>query len=239
MFRLLKANEIDVRIGTSKKNNDKVITGASYLLYKDARVDMTLLDETYGEMNWQRKHEFKDGKLYCSVGIYDLDKKQWVWKEDVGVESLSEAEKGQASDSFKRACFNWGIGRELYTSPFIWINALPNEDLAKVKMRVDTIEYDKNRNIVNLVIVDNKNNVRFEMYNQPKQQPLNQNLVNELLDLGGTLQMVADYYKKNIEELNDADVKKLVDAKKRQLGKTPKQSEKEVKQEIDEIWRSL
>ena len=47
----------------------------------------------------------------------------WVWKQDVGVESFTEKEKGQASDSFKRACFNWGIGRELYSAPFIWISA--------------------------------------------------------------------------------------------------------------------
>ena len=126
-FRKLNADEIDVRIGTSKKNDNREIVGASYLLYKDARVDMALLDEEVGAMNWQRKHEFKDGKLYCSVGIYDEDKEQWIWKEDVGTESMSEAEKGQASDSFKRACFNWGIGRELYTAPFIWISALPKE----------------------------------------------------------------------------------------------------------------
>lgn len=116
-FDCLSAEDIECRIAMVKQN------GLSLLLYKDARCDMRLLDKTVGPMNWQRKHEFKDGRLYCSVGIWDDDKKQWIWKEDVGTESNTEKEKGQASDSFKRACFNWGIGRELYTAPFIWISS--------------------------------------------------------------------------------------------------------------------
>lgn len=81
-----------------------------------------MLDETVGPMNWQRRHEVKDGNLYCSVGIRN-DDGEWVWKEDVGVPSNMDADKGQASDSFKRACFNWDIGRELYTAPDIWVRA--------------------------------------------------------------------------------------------------------------------
>ena len=115
MFRDLKANEIDVRIATI---NEK---GLSLLLYKDARVDMDILDETVGEMNWQRKH-LRDN-ANCVVEIWDKEKQQWISKEDTGTESFTEKEKGLASDSFKRAGFNWGIGRELYTSPFIWIPA--------------------------------------------------------------------------------------------------------------------
>ena len=115
MFRDLNKDDIDVRIAMVKEN------GVSLLLYKDARVDMDILDETVGAYNWKREHQFKDGKLYCSVSIWDKEKQQWISKEDVGTESNTEQEKGQASDSFKRACFNWGIGRELYTAPFIWI----------------------------------------------------------------------------------------------------------------------
>lgn len=115
MFRDLKANEIDVRIATI---NEK---GLSLLLYKDARVDMDILDETVGEMNWQRKH-LRDN-ANCIIEIWDKEKGQWISKEDTGTESFTEKEKGLASDSFKRAGFNWGIGRELYTSPFIWIPA--------------------------------------------------------------------------------------------------------------------
>lgn len=118
-MRGLKANEVEARIGTVSKQGK----GLSLLLYKDARADMTILDELYGPFGWQREHEFKDGKLYCRVGIWDEKKEQWVWKEDVGSPSNMEADKGQASDSFKRACTNWGIGRELYTAPFIWIGS--------------------------------------------------------------------------------------------------------------------
>ena len=117
-FRLLRADAIDARISTVKKN------GLSLLLYKDARCDMNILDETVGSENWQRKHEVINGNLFCNVGIAvpREGSREWVWKQDVGVESYTEKEKGQASDAFKRACFNWGIGRELYTAPFMWVS---------------------------------------------------------------------------------------------------------------------
>ena len=81
---------------------------------------MDILDETVGAMNWKRSHTRDNAN--CIVSIWDSDKKEWVSKEDTGTESNTEAEKGLASDSFKRACVNWGIGRELYTSPFIWVS---------------------------------------------------------------------------------------------------------------------
>lgn len=114
MFRLLKAEEIECRPATVTEK------GVSLLLYKDSRVDQNILDDTVGPMNWQRRHSRENAN--CEVGIYDKEKDQWIWKEDTGTESYTEKEKGLASDSFKRACFNWGIGRELYTAPFIWIN---------------------------------------------------------------------------------------------------------------------
>lgn len=112
-FRKLKADEIECRIGQIKA------TGLTLLLYKDARCDMNVLDETVGPLNWKREHT-RDNRN-CIVSIYDEDKKEWVSKEDTGTESNTEADKGLASDSFKRACVNWGIGRELYTAPFIWV----------------------------------------------------------------------------------------------------------------------
>lgn len=115
MFRNLKANEIECRVQIIKEN------GVSLLLYKDARCDMKILDETVGSYDWQRDHKELKGNIYCGVGIRRHDTDEWVWKWDAGAESNTEAIKGEASDSFKRACFNWGIGRELYTSPFIWI----------------------------------------------------------------------------------------------------------------------
>ncbi len=133
MFRDLKANEIDVRVNTI---NEK---GVSLLLYKDARVDQDILDETVGAMNWQ-KHYTRDN-ANCIIAIYDKDKKQWVEKEDTGTESFSQAEKGLASDSQKRSGFAWGIGRELYTAPFIWVGS----DKCKLE---DSKRKDKYGNII-------------------------------------------------------------------------------------------
>lgn len=129
LFRNLKSDEIDVRIASIDEK------GVSLLLYKDARVDQDILDETVGPFNWQRKHTRDNAN--CIIALWDDNKKQWIEKEDTGTESYTAKEKGLASDSFKRACFNWGIGRELYTSPFIYIPA------DKVKM-FDTGRKDKN-----------------------------------------------------------------------------------------------
>lgn len=113
-IRELYADEIECRIGTIKEE------GLTLLLYKDARADQNILDEAVGCMNWQRRHTRDNAN--CIVSIWDEAKKQWIEKEDTGTESYTEKEKGLASDSFKRACVNWGIGRELYTAPFIWIS---------------------------------------------------------------------------------------------------------------------
>lgn len=114
-FRTLRADEIDCRISQVKKDG----SGLTLLLYKDARCDQNILDETVGPMNWERRHSRENAN--CTVSIWDAEKQMWISKEDTGTESNTEKEKGLASDSFKRACFNWGIGRELYTAPFIWI----------------------------------------------------------------------------------------------------------------------
>lgn len=129
IFRDLTKDEIECRVQSVKDNADAKKSGLVLLLYKDARVDMNILDETVGAEWWQREHYECKGNLFCRVGICVETKKgesvfpEWVWKSDCGVESNTEAQKGEASDSFKRACFNWGIGRELYTAPFIWIPA--------------------------------------------------------------------------------------------------------------------
>lgn len=169
-FRTLKANEIDCRVSTINQK------GLSLLLYKDARVDQNILDETVGAMNWQR-HHCRDN-ANCIVSIWDDDKKQWISKEDTGTESYTEKEKGLASDSFKRACFNWGIGRELYSAPSIWISA----EKANIvqggngkfqcydKFIVEQILYDDDRNIVALSIKNAKTNERvFLMDNRKKE----------------------------------------------------------------------
>lgn len=177
-FRTLRADEIECRVGAV---TDK---GVSLLMYKDARVDMRLLDEVVGAENWQRKHELIDGQLFCTVSIRN-EKGEWVGKQDVGTESNTEKEKGRASDAFKRACFNWGVGRELYSCPFVWVNLAQNEWKAnaygksqpRVKFHVSEIAYDDNRNVSRLVIVDDSGKVRFtfgggtpQVQAQPQQQ---------------------------------------------------------------------
>ncbi len=161
--RLLRADEIECRVAMV---NEK---GLSLLLFKDARVDQKILDETFTPFGWRRTHQSIDGNLYCTVEIWDKEKCQWIAKQDVGTVSYSEKEKGQASDSFKRACFNWGLGRELYTAPFIWIPA----EKVDIKMKgdryvtserfsVQSISYNEQREIVSLVIVNSKGYKVFE-----------------------------------------------------------------------------
>lgn len=168
-FRTLRADEIECRIGTISAK------GLSLLLYKDARVDQNILDETVGCLNWQRRH-CRDNQN-CIVSIWDDEKKQWIEKEDTGTESNTEKEKGLASDSFKRACVNVGIGRELYTAPFIWISANDAniQTIQNGKCRcndkffVEAIRYDENKNIVALSIKNRTTGKRvFLMDNRKK-----------------------------------------------------------------------
>lgn len=165
LFRTLRADEIDCRVGSI---SDK---GLSLLLYKDARCDMNILDETFGPFGWQRHHSRENAN--CIVSVYDEQKGEWIEKEDTGTESNTEAEKGLASDSFKRACFNWGIGRELYTAPFIWVPAAAcsiSEKNGKLycndKFHVAEIEY-KDGAISNLVIA----NKDTDVFTWPKSAP--------------------------------------------------------------------
>lgn len=169
VIRLLKADEIECRVSMV---NEK---GLSLLLYKDARVDQKILDETFGIFGWKRSHQCIDGNLYCTVEIRDKETGEWIAKQDVGAMSYTEKEKGQASDSFKRACFNWGIGRELYTAPFIWIPAGKAEIQSKEaqnrekkyycndRFSVSSIEYNDKKEISALVVVNGKGEAVYVM----------------------------------------------------------------------------
>ena len=179
-FRRLKASEIDVRVSTVSEK------GCSLLLYKDARVDQNILDETFGIFGWQRKHEIIGENLYCTVSVKNPETGEWVSKQDVGTESYTEKEKGQASDSFKRACFNLGIGRELYTAPFIWVNA-GDVDIVKGnngkattydRFYVSDIGYDESGNINYLVVYKQKPKVKVYTFgdNKPAEKPVNDKL---------------------------------------------------------------
>ena len=172
-FRLLKAEEIEVKI---KQVSEK---GAVALIYKTSRVDMDILDETVGAENWQSEYVEIKGNLYCGIGIKDESSQEWVWKYDCGIESRSDGEgnekKGEASDAFKRAGVQWGIGRELYTSPFIFLNlpTIANQNGKGYKLKnpfarfdVKEIEYDGSNKIAKIVIADEKGN---EVYRHPRE----------------------------------------------------------------------
>lgn len=163
-FRNLKADEIECRVSTISEK------GLSLLLYKDARCDMNILDETVGVTNWKKSYQLIDGQLFCTIEIWDEEKKQWIGKQDVGVESNAEAEKGRASDAQKRSAFAFGIGRELYTAPFIWINSSDCEIrkngkgkfVCYDKFKVSRIEISEEKIITKLEI-KKKNKVVFSM----------------------------------------------------------------------------
>lgn len=120
VFRDLTASEVECRVASVHHNSTTGRSGLQIIIYKDARVDMSILDHTVGPENWQREHYTCNDNVYCKIGIKCND--EWVWKSDCGAESNAAKEKGESSDSFKRAGINWGIGRELYTAPFIWID---------------------------------------------------------------------------------------------------------------------
>ena len=179
MFRPLTADEVECRVaqvGKSKRG-----TFAMFLIYKDARVDQKLLDEVVGPHNWKNDYAFINGSLYCTISIWDAEKKEWISKQNVGTESNTEATKGEASDAFKRAGFNWGIGRELYSSPRIIINL--NEDeyeerngtlrvKPSVKFFVSEMHCDeKTRVIDRLSISDNRGTIRYS-YTATEKQPV-------------------------------------------------------------------
>ncbi len=175
-FRLLRADEIDCRISTCNKY------GVGLLLYKDARCDMNILDESeeVGVMNWQREHKELKGNIYCGVSIYDKEKGIWVTKWDCGKESFTESEKGESSDSFKRACFNWGIGRELYTAPNMFVFAKDlnkHEEISKDKwvckdsFKVTEIQY-LDKKIVYVKVLNLKTNGEIEFGTPAKEQKI-------------------------------------------------------------------
>lgn len=224
-FRKLEANEIDCRVSTVSEK------GCSVLLYKDARCDMNILDECVGAMNWTRSHSRDNAN--CTVSIWDSEKNVWVSKEDTGTESNTEKEKGLASDSFKRACFNWGIGRELYTAPFIWVtnssckiekNPKTGKATCYDKFSVREIGYDEKGCICALDIWNNtqkKPAFRFGMTggepfkNKPVfiSVPMQKALCAELDRVGKTYEGMLEWLKiQSLEEITVEQFDKLMDS---------------------------
>lgn len=206
-FRALRADEVDVRVAIVKDMPGK--QGVQLLLYKDARCDMNILDETVGPMNWQRNHTRDNAN--CVVSLWDEDKGQWIAKEDTGTESNTEKEKGLASDSFKRACVNWGIGRELYTAPFIWVT--PPAVEIKDKKTYDRFSVREmavqNGRITHLVIWNETKNCQA----YPKKQtgtPVSQSTVNPPL---------CEDCKKPIEAHGERSAQQMAAASKAKFGR--------------------
>lgn len=219
-IRLLMAEEIECRVSTVNQN------GASLLLYKDARADQKILDETFGIFGWKRSHQCIDGNLYCTVEILDKETGTWVSKQDAGSAGKSEKdrEKSQASDSFKRACFNWGIGRELYSAPFIWIPAGRTEIqerggkfFCNDSFSVATIAYSVERIISSLSIVNSKNKVVYVMGADNSVHSVSHtqmaSLKKELLRTGVTADEVKKRYNiGNLENMPDDIYRRVMSA---------------------------
>ena len=219
IIRLLKANEIECRVSTI---NEK---GLSLLLYKDARVDQRILDETFGVYGWTRSHQMIGESIYCTVSIYNEKTGEWISKQDVGTSAFTEKEKSLASDSFKRACFCVGIGRELYSAPFIWISS----DKVKIQQRGDKfysnehfiikeIAYNENREITYLSITDSKGNTLYQYGQQKdKMEELSKEqmglLQSELKRTGVTLETVKQRYQvEKPEKMSEALYNKVMKA---------------------------
>lgn len=167
---LLQANEISCRV---QQISEK---GLSLLLYVTSRDGQKRLDEKYGPLGWQDRYEVIDGDLYCIISAWDDEKKMWISKEDVGTASYTAKEKGRASDAFKRACVKHGIGRELYTAPFIWIDSKycnikvdgSGKTTTRDKFSVNLITYTSDHKIDELEIVNQNMDIVFKKYSTQK-----------------------------------------------------------------------
>ena len=175
---LLTPSDVELRVSQIQQTNYGCYV--TLLCYKDARCDMKVLDAVFGPMNWTRTHEIINGNLFCTVSIWDEVKEQWIAKQDVGVESNTEAAKGQASDSFKRACTNVGIGRELYESPEIRFKLNDGEitmgangkPKTYAKFHVGSMNYDKELGrFTDFSVLDADGNLRFDLKADKRTEP--------------------------------------------------------------------
>lgn len=247
----LKAEELDFRVQQVTSNGYAII-----LPYKNARVDMQRLDDVVGRDYWQRKHEVINDNLFCYIGVYNKDIKEWVWKSDVGTESFTEKEKGEASDSFKRAGFNWGIGRELYEYPVIIVKLKPEEVVEKSGKLTASAKFkpndwnwtliSNNKGVPTLLkAVDSKGDLRFnytaknntttavETKSQPTEQPHKTQAEKVKVSI-----WLTDKQFEEIKGKTKADIKKYLDYYD---GKTPQKDGKVygMKKEFKEALEKL
>lgn len=164
-FRYLKPNELQIKCTDTKYKGS-----ATLLIFKDARVDMKVLDETCGRFGWQKDYKEIDGKVYCGVGILNRETNEYIWKWDTGTEGNFEAEKSEASDAFKRACFAWGLGRSLYNTPRVRIkcpDTYYQGDRLTMSFTVKSIAWDEQTDeCIDLVIVDRNGHIVYDLNNQ-------------------------------------------------------------------------
>lgn len=206
MMDYLMANEISCRVQSISEKE------LSLLLYVTSRDGQRRLDEKYGPLGWQDKYEVIDGELYCIISAWDEEKKQWVSKEDVGTASYTAKEKGRASDAFKRACVKHGIGRELYTAPFIWIPAsqckiVKNGDKfsTKDKFFVNFITYTSDGRIDELEIVEQDMNIVFKQYPTGRIDDIKYKVLLEKLEEAEvSMEIVVDLF--HVNTLKELDV---------------------------------
>ena len=207
MENLLQANEISCRV---QQISEK---GLSLLLYVTSRDGQKRLDEKFGELGWQDRYEVIDGDLYCIISVWDSEKKMWISKEDVGTASYTAKEKGRASNAFKRACVKHGIGRELYTAPYIWIPSnycnIKTDSNGKTSTRdkffVNRISYTSDRKIDELEIVNQNMDVVFKQYPSQKIDDIKYSvLLEKLKEAHVTMESAAELFR--VDTLQELDI---------------------------------
>ena len=224
MAKLLTKDQIEVKIKQVKSN------GVLMLLYKTARTDMDILDELYGPENWQSDYREIKGNLYAGIAVRDHETGNWVWKWDCGIESRADGDgnekKGEASDAFKRAGFKWGIGRELYTAPFIWVSTdvvpVKSDDRGHCqlanpfeKFYVSHIEYNDKNEISKLTI--SGKGARVVWSNAPIALPEPTPAVIDEINKCDELPQIAAILRKYKNTYNNDALSRLATARKQEI----------------------
>lgn len=195
-IRPLRANEVECKVA---KVTEK---GCQLLIYKTARTDMDLLDETFGAENWECEYREIKGNLFCGIRVYFDERSIIKW--DCGIESaFGDKEKGEASDAMKRAGFKWGIGRGLYTAPFIWVNAADIKLVPKGgsyttydRFSVDEIEYNEDHEITYLRIKNDTQKKIVYQYGRPTLKLITNGTVKQI-------NILAEQYAKLAEKTSE------------------------------------
>ena len=211
-MRTLRKDEIEVRVASTQNNV------AQLLLYKTARTDAAILDETFGQFNWQCSYSENKGNLFCTISVRDPNTNEWISKSDCGSESNIEKEKGEASDAFKRSGFRWGIGVELYSTPRIKI-PIEESDMYNGRFcqafSLKDIEISPDHKIISLTIQDRRGNVRYTYNAQQPQQYQQPTLIKENAEpvrVAATAQP-----KRKTRYTNDEFIKRMSEEKQKYL----------------------